>query len=177
MKSLYLFLLLITVAFLSNFFSALNYIVPVILISPVFFENDIKSIGFKNFKRGVIWGFFASSVYIPFIHVDRLDIIQFLNILSFSVFEEIFFRGFMFKELKFIKNIHLKNVFVSALFSLSHIFYYLDPLKILVFFPSIVFGYLYIYSSSILAPIIFHFSSNLFYISFFYKKMISFLLK
>ena len=167
-KWIILYIFLIISLFLSNFISLFYYLVPFILAYPLFFE-DFKALGFKNYKKGIIVGLLSSLFYIPFINLDTLDIRDIFN-MSFVVFlEEVFFRGYLFKEIVFPKDSHLKNILISVLFSISHVVLYLDITKLSVFFPSIIFGYLFIYTGSIAAPFIFHIFSNLFFISFFSK--------
>ena len=163
---LYIFLLISL--FLSNFVSVFYYAVPILLAYPLF-SDDLKLLGFKNYKIGIILGIVSSLFYIPFINWEVLNIKETLNMLFVVFLEEVFFRGYLFKEITLPKNIHLKNIFISFLFAVSHIVLYLDLTKFFVFFPSIIFGYLYIYSSSIIAPFLFHIFSNLFFISFFSK--------
>lgn len=86
-----------------------------------------------------------------------------------SIPEEFFFRGFILDSLgKDWK----ANTVTSVLFSLAHtprLFFYGDYFSILTFFPSLVMGWLYIKTQNTLAPIIFHFLSNLLLILFLQK--------
>ncbi len=167
-KWIVLYIFLLFSLFLSNFISLFYYLVPFILAYPLFFE-DLRYLGFKNYKKGIIVGLLSSLFYIPFINLDALDIRDIFN-MSFIVFlEEVFFRGYLFKEIVFPRNIHLKNIFISLLFSISHVILYLDITKLSVFIPSIIFGYLFIYTGSIAAPFLFHIFSNFFFISYFSK--------
>jgi membrane protease YdiL (CAAX protease family) len=155
---------LFTALILSRFFPFFSNVVIVILLLPLFFY-PLKSVGLKNIKKGAAAGFLFSLPLIPFINLEKITFLFTLNTFLFAFAEEIFFRGYLFKVLE-IKNNHLKNVIVSLLFTLAHVIFYGSFFKITVFFPSLIFGYLYIYTGSILAPIIFHTASNLFYETF-----------
>ncbi len=140
------------------------YLIQIILLSPLYFYS-LKDIGFRNLKKGFYIGTLSS---IPLLVISGLKNIPLeVNFFLYPILEEIFFRGFLFKEVK-IKNIHIKNVFISLLFALAHFLLFGDIFKLTVFFPSLIFGYLYIYSNSLIAPIIFHIASNIFFISFLY---------
>jgi membrane protease YdiL (CAAX protease family) len=81
--------------------------------------------------------------------------------------EEVYFRGFLQEKLgNTIRGLFL----VSFLFSLMHLpqfIFYRDPYALLTFFPSLVMGFLYLRTSNILAPMIFHFLSNSVFLSFY----------
>jgi hypothetical protein len=137
------------------------YVIYIILLLPLAFF-DLKKLGIYEFKRGILWGFLSSSIYFPFV-VNGFSF-GLLNQVPYVFSEEIFFRGFLltrFNE-KF-KNIHLNNIFVSVLFTIPHIILNPSLISVLVFFPSLIFGYLFIYTKSIYAPTIFHYFSNLFF--------------
>ena len=167
-KWIILYTFLIVSLFLSNFIPFFYYTVPLILSYPLLVD-DLQLLGFKNYKKGFILGIVSSLFYVPFLNLEVLNIKETLNMSFIVLLEEVFFRGYLFKEISFPKNIHLKNIFISLLFAISHIVLYLDLTKFFVFFPSIIFGYLFIYTGSIAAPFIFHIFSNLFFISFFSK--------
>ncbi len=167
-----LFLLFLSL-FFGKFNSYFSNITVIILSMPAFFHS-LSSLGFRNLKKGFLVGFISSLVFFPFIKVEDLATLFLINTIIFSFLEELFFRGYLFKIFQ-IRNIHLKNIFISILFSFAHVILYGNLFKITVFFPSLVFGYLYIYTGSIVAPFIFHIFSNLFYESFFQEKLISFI--
>jgi hypothetical protein len=77
-----------------------------------------------------------------------------------AVPEEIFFRGFLQETLgNNVKGI----VLVSLLFAVAHLpalFFYHNYYALLTFFPSLVMGFLYMKTSSILPPVLFHFLAN-----------------
>lgn len=80
--------------------------------------------------------------------------------------EEIFFRGFL--QEVFGNNVK-GIVFVSLLFVGAHLpafFFYRDVPALLTFFPSLVMGFLYMKTSSILPPVLFHFLANVVFRSF-----------
>ncbi len=155
---------LFTALILSRIFPFFSNIVVAVLLSPLFFYPP-KAVGLKNIKKGTAVGFLFSIPLIPFINPKEITFLFTLNTFLFAFAEEVFFRGYLFKALE-IKNNHIKNVIVSLVFTLAHVIFYGSLFKITVFFPSLIFGYLYIYTGSILAPVIFHAVSNLFYETF-----------
>jgi membrane protease YdiL (CAAX protease family) len=88
------------------------------------------------------------------------------QLIGISLPEEVYFRGFLQERLG---NTIGGIVIASLLFSIMHIpqvIMYGDIYSILTFFPSIVMGYLYMKTSSILPSTIFHFSSNIVWLGF-----------
>jgi membrane protease YdiL (CAAX protease family) len=87
------------------------------------------------------------------------------QLLGVSVPEEVYFRGFLQDRL----GNTLKSVLVvSLLFSFMHLpqfIFYGDRYSLLTFFPSLVMGLLYWRTSNILPSAIFHFSSNIVFLS------------
>ncbi len=127
-----------------------------VLLSPLVFEKDIKSLGYRNLKRGLLYGSLSLPVWLllpPSFSCWGVV----LNNLGVAVAEETFFRGFMMRK--------LNNVAVSLLFALPHVILYQNFVSVLTFFPSLIFGWVYLRSGSILAPIIFHWVFNLSYFS------------
>lgn len=82
-------------------------------------------------------------------------------LLAVSLPEEAFFRGFMQEKL----GNNLRGVVVVSLFfSLAHLPRFIisgDIYSTLTFFPSLVMGYLYVRTSNILAPVLFHLLANI----------------
>ncbi len=149
---------------LNSFFINLAYIV---LLIPLAFY-DLKKLGFQNYGKGFMYGTGASLVYLPFI-INGFSINHFLQIPQVFA-EEVFFRGFGLSSFDKM-NVHLSNVLISILFTIPHVIINPSILSVLVFFPSIVFGYLFIYTRSIVAPVIFHWLSNVFFQVFLYKLL------
>jgi len=101
-----------------------------------------------------------------------------LNSLFFLVFlypmiEELIFRGLVqeYIEKKISKNTILKalswaNIFTSLLFVLMHFIYHSPIWAMLVFFPSLVFGYFKERYEHIIPSILLHSFYNLWYFSF-----------
>ena len=101
-----------------------------------------------------------------------------LNSLFFLVFlypmiEELIFRGLVqeYIEKKISKNTILKalswaNIFTSLLFVLMHFIYHSPIWAMLVFFPSLVFGYFKERYGHIIPSILLHSFYNLWYFSF-----------
>ncbi len=160
----FILLVFILLARMNDFFF---YLVFFILIFPLIVKKP-EDIGLKNIKKGFFYGFLSSLIYFPFIWNN-------VSIYSFSqigqVFgEELFFRGYLFNTLR-INNPHLKNIVISGLFTIPHIIVYTNFLSALTFFPSLIFGYLYIRTGSIIAPAIFHLFSNIFFQNYLIHKL------
>ncbi len=146
---------LLFLLFLSKLFPELNFLPFLYMLTPLFFLPD-KTLGFKNYGRGLLYG----SAFLPLLLVLPPDLscpAWVLNQLGIATAEEIFFRGFLMGS--------MGNITVSLLFSLAHLIHFPIVNSLLVFFPSLIFGYVYVRSGSILAPILLHFTANLFYSS------------
>lgn len=93
----------------------------------------------------------------------------FLAVVVYPVCEEIIFRGTIQAELqkrlkitrKGFFHISLANLVTSLLFALIHALYFQTPLAAIVFFPSLVFGYMYEKEKHLFAPIFIHGTYNL----------------
>ncbi len=147
---MYVFLL-ISVAVHS--FLGFEYLTPLALLSPLFFF-DLKEVGFKNYGRGFKWGLpFLIPVFVLFPSEQDLSFIP--NYIGIAIAEEIFFRGFLMRK--------YGNITVSLMFFIPHVILFPTLGAVLTFFPSLVFGYVYKRSSSVIAPIFAHFSANVSY--------------
>ena len=162
-----LYILLVLLLSLTYFNSLFFYASFFVLISPLIFK-DLKELGLKNYRSGILYGSLLSSVYLPFIW-NSISIQNFYQSGQFFA-EEIFFRGYLLSTVP-VKNIHLRNITVSVLFSLPHVIINPDILSVLTFFPSLIFGYLYIRSGSVIAPFIFHLFSNIFFQQYLIHKL------
>jgi membrane protease YdiL (CAAX protease family) len=141
--------------FISRLYPALEILPLLYMLLPLLFLKD-ESLGFKNYGKGVLYG----SLFLPMFLVFPPDIscpAWVLNQLGVATAEEIFFRGFLMSS--------LGNLWTSLLFSLAHLIHFPTLNSLLVFFPSLLFGFVYTRSGSILAPILLHFSANLLYFS------------
>ncbi|MDA8082538.1 MAG: CPBP family intramembrane metalloprotease [Nitrospiraceae bacterium] len=90
----------------------------------------------------------------------------FSQLLRVAIPEEVFFRGFLQQTL----GNNLRGILiVSLLFSVAHLpaFFFLhDASALLTFFPSLVMGYLYMRTSNVLPPVLFHLLANVVYQGF-----------
>ncbi|HXX54037.1 MAG TPA: CPBP family intramembrane glutamic endopeptidase [Thermodesulfovibrionales bacterium] len=87
------------------------------------------------------------------------------QLLAVSVPEEVYFRGFL--QHRFGNTLQAVLV-VSFLFSFMHVpqfIFYGDKYSLLTFFPSVVMGLLYWRTSNVLSSAIFHFCSNIVFLS------------
>lgn len=95
-----------------------------------------------------------------------------MHVVVIAIPEEIFFRGFLQRQ--FEDNGHTQallslggwsitraNLWTSVAFAVGHGLIGLDPLRLAVFFPSLVFGALRDRSGGLTAPVVFHVGCNL----------------
>ncbi|WP_121011835.1 CPBP family intramembrane glutamic endopeptidase [Hydrogenivirga caldilitoris] len=144
---------LLAVLFIAKLSPQLNLLPPLYMIAPLFLIPEEK-LGFRNYGKGALYG----SLFLPLLLIAPPELScpgWILNQLGISISEEVFFRGFMMGS--------LGNLKTSFLFSLAHLIHFPTLNSLLVFFPSLIFGYAYIKSGSILTPILLHFTANLFY--------------
>jgi membrane protease YdiL (CAAX protease family) len=96
----------------------------------------------------------------------------FYNIAVVAFVEELFFRGYLqdrFEEtsLRLFSGHHLvfwiPVLSSAALFGVAHIAVHLDPARMVVFFPALLFGWLRAKTGSLIAPILSHASANVLY--------------
>ena len=150
-------------------------ILPIILVGiPSFlFGKTPSELGYRNYLKGFLWGLGASLIILPVYYVGAphklpFDFEKLVSVIPFylgvAVGEETFFRGFfcsVFENEKLFGILTKNNLLSSILFGVAHALVYYDPSRFIVFFPSLVMGFLYERSGSIVAPILFHFLSDL----------------
>ncbi len=170
-KSYFLVILVaaFTLRFLPQYSAPINFLMFVGI--PLFvYKKSPRELGFRNYLSGLKWGVLSSllllAVYsLVCFKVGRVE--GFGLSLSWALFfftvalgEEVFFRGFfysLFENEEIVKGVLTKNNLISStLFGVAHALVYYDPSMFKVFFPSLVMGWLYERSSSLLAPVIFH---------------------
>ena len=92
------------------------------------------------------------------------------QVLVVALPEEYFFRGYLQTRLESVwpsrrrllgARVGPALLVASVLFALGHLLVDFNGLRLAVFFPALVFGWMRQYSGSILAPVLFHASSNL----------------
>jgi len=173
------FLVILVAAFTLRFLPQYSILVNTLLligIPVLIYRKDAYELGFRNFLSGLKWGLLVSvfvlGVYFilcsSFSKVNfGLSVNALLFYLSVAIGEEVFFRGFfysLFNNEEILKGFLTKNNLVSStLFGVAHSLIYYDPSMFKVFFPSLVMGWLYERSGSIVAPVIFHWLSDLIY--------------
>ncbi len=163
----------VTIRFYPTYSSIINTLlmigIPVVLLRK---SND--ELGIKNFTKGLTWGLGASIVILPVYYAicshfspQAFSGNSIINNLVFffgvAVAEEIFFRGYLYSEIEnepLFLGISKANFISSFLFALAHVLIYYNPAMFKVFLPSLVMGWLYERSNSILAPIVFHWLSD-----------------
>lgn|GEM_PF-1095348 len=177
-----------TILWLINLYLQFYYIhlrgviIPVVLLFfPLFFKKDI---GLRFSFKDLFLGLSVSAlIFAPLLllHLYIQEGIPFFNkklqmpggeVLLYQLFgvalpEEVFFRGFIQAS---FGNRFNAVIYTSLLFSLAHLPVVLaggDPIVLLTFFPSLVMGVLYKKTFNILPSVVFHFFSNLFFLSFY----------
>jgi membrane protease YdiL (CAAX protease family) len=159
-------------------------IAALVLFSTPFLVTDNRMRGLRWDPVGLLIGVVVSIVVLPTyivldllltgntIQTDRITTVLIVSQLFFVALpEEVFFRGYLQEKL----GNSLMGIFiVSLLFALGHFFTlcvasgFIGGIctgSILTFFPSLVMGYLYARMGTLWGSIIFHFLSNIVYIS------------
>ena len=153
--------------------SFLKYLIPLYLLAvPSLFRETIHlRFSVKDAATGIIvsaavlfpfWYFFSPPGR-PFALLPVGAVI--FQLLGISVPEEVYFRGFLQHRLG---NTLRAVLVVSLLFSFMHLpqfIFYGDRYSLLTLFPSLVMGLLYWRTSNILPSAIFHFFSNIVFLS------------
>jgi membrane protease YdiL (CAAX protease family) len=117
----------------------------------------------------VFWGWFVGRTIIPF-SGDALLSTGIWALVGIALPEEVFFRGWMQSRLGEFYDGGVKILgakigpailISSALFTLTHLVTNPDPIRLAVFFPSLIFGWLRARTGSVLAPVLFHWLADL----------------
>jgi membrane protease YdiL (CAAX protease family) len=156
--------------FVYNAFSIapLKYVIPLFLVSAAYIFQ--KKVNIRYSSRDICLSLTVSAVILlPFYYIMSLTGRAFelppLNALLFHLLavsfpEEVYFRGLLQERLG---NNYRGILIVSVLFSVTHLPGFIifgDVYSLMTFFPSLVMGYLYMRTSNVLAPAIFHFLAN-----------------
>jgi len=150
---------LLLTLFVANLYPRLEILPLAYMLLPMLFLSE-KELGLRNFRRGALYG----MGFVPLMVLFPPDLscpAWVLNQLGIATAEEVFFRGYLMKS--------FGNLGTSLLFSLAHLVSFPTVNSVLVFFPSLVFGWAYLRSGSLLAPVLLHWSANLIYFSFIEK--------
>jgi membrane protease YdiL (CAAX protease family) len=137
----------------------ISFLLSSLAVFPLF------ALGFSFYVK---WGFYL-PVTTPF---EGVPIHQWLlyNFLAVALFEELFFRGFVqgrfenWAKARFLgpgATLWVPILVSASLFALAHVAVYLDPLRMAVFFPGLLFAWLRARTGSLLAPNLSHGSANL----------------
>jgi len=172
-KALYSYavLLVILISAHASSLRFLDYVVPVyMLAAPLLLGTRIRiGLSVRQIVFAVIVSFVILIPYLFFFSpAGRLVLLGpgalAFQLLGVSLPEEIFFRGFLQETL----GNNLRTVFfTSILFAVAHLpafFFSGDTFALLTFFPSLLMGILYLRTSNVVPPTIFHFLSNVLYL-------------
>ncbi len=128
-----------------------EYVAFVILLVPVIFLSE-RDLGFRNFKKGLLIGLLPLPAFL-LVGFEVSCPAWVLNQLGIATAEEVFFRGYLMS--------FWGNIMTSFLFSAVHVIKEPSLGSALTFFPSLLFGFAYRLSGSLVSPIILHWFSNL----------------
>ncbi len=172
-KALYAYavLLVIVIAARVFHFRLLDYIVPVYLVATPFALGKKVNMDFSG--RQIVFAVIVSAgLLLPYLFLFS-PARRFLppeggamavQLFSVSFPEEVFFRGFVQDALG---NSYKGVIITSLLFAAAHLpvfFFSGDPSAFLTFFPSLIMGFLYLRTCSVIPPTIFHFLANIVYL-------------
>ncbi|MGC2061743.1 MAG: CPBP family intramembrane glutamic endopeptidase [Thermodesulfovibrionales bacterium] len=168
-RAIIAFCILLGIVFLAHLFPSrvADYLLPLyMIVAPLVLSRKIKfSFSLRQIKYAI---FISLVILVPVSFVLSINrsyhlmgaSAMLVQLVRIALPEEIFFRGFL--QEVFGNNVK-GIVFVSLLFAAAHIpafFFYRDVSALLTFFPSLVMGFLYMRTSSILPPVLFHFLAN-----------------
>lgn len=178
------YLILILIVVVSNNFLSYEYVLSIsasaMILIPILLKKDegIFSFNFKGFLNGVLATVLLVCLYalitriLPFSFGNDLDFssisisLVLINFLLVAVPEEIFFRGYLQKQLG---NTIWSIVIVSLLFAIAHFIticvfrgpgLFVCSINILTFFPSLIMGFLYYKTKTLWSSIFFHSVAN-----------------
>jgi len=157
---------------------------PLLLtVIPIYIKRHIPlKCNCENIKTGIALGTVVSSLTIVpivlLIHIaTQKAVLIYPPGLEFHIYqligvafpEELFFRGFIQETLQNKLGKTIKPIIItSLLFSLCHLPSVIagnSPVVLLSFFPSLIMGALYFWTGDILPSMIFHYFSNMFFMS------------
>lgn len=141
-----LYSLLVFSLLLSRFFDHLWFLPFFILLLPLYFLES-QRFGLKN-----VWNL-TGLVILPLLLT--MDYRYIASVFMLAFVEELFFRAYMMK--------YHTNLVVSLLFVIPHFIVYTDIHSLLVFFPSLLFGYIYEKSNSLVFVTVVHGIFNIIY--------------
>ncbi|MHB8882238.1 MAG: CPBP family glutamic-type intramembrane protease [Thermodesulfovibrionales bacterium] len=174
-KDVLAYLILISLVLLSHLFTfpLFGYILPLYLFwTPFVLRRKIRvSLSGRYMAEGLL---VSAVVLIPFYFImsagRQFHMLQLSAVLGQLVLvalpEEVFFRGYLQES---VGNTLEGALLVSLLFAAAHLpafWFYKDASALLTFFPSLVMGGLYMRTSSVLPPLLFHFLANVVYQGF-----------
>ncbi|MDA8432175.1 MAG: CPBP family intramembrane metalloprotease [Nitrospiraceae bacterium] len=172
-KALFAYALLLVIVFASHAFSLrfAAYLLPIYLVAAPLALGGKITMGISA-RQAALTAMVSVSVLLPFLFLflqGRSFSMPGPVMLTAQLFgvcfpEEVFFRGFIQET---AGNNFRGIVLTSLLFSVAHLpafFYSGDSYAPLTFFPSLVMGFLYLRTSSVIPSTIFHLLANAVYL-------------
>ena len=172
-KALYAYAVLLLIVIPAHAFSLrfLDYLTPLYLVAAPLVLGKRVNINFsgRQIALAVIVSVVILLPFLFFFSVTRKFVPPGAGALAVQLFgisfpEEIFFRGFLQDTLG---NNYKGVIVTSLLFAGAHLpafFFSGDSYAPLTFFPSLVMGFLYLRTSNVIPPAIFHFFANVVYL-------------
>lgn len=172
-KALYAYAVLLMIVFPARAlaFHFLDYVIPAYLAAvPLALSRKIN-LGLSA-RQAALTAIIATAILLPFlaflVAAKRFVLLDpgalAVQLFGVSFPEEIFFRGFLQET---FGNNFRAIVVTSLLFAVAHLpglFFSGDLYAPLTFFPSLIMGFLYLRTSSVMPPTIFHFLANVVYL-------------
>ncbi len=172
-KALGAYAALLMIVFSAHAFALhfIYYAIPVYLVAVPIALGKKVNLGLSG-RQAALTAIISAGALLPFAVFFLLDkrfvllgpVALAAQLFGVSLPEEIFFRGFLQVTLG---NNFRGIVVVSFLFAVAHLpatFFSGDFYAPLTFFPSLIMGFLYLRTSSVVPPAIFHFLANVIYL-------------
>ncbi len=149
---LFLYGLLLLNLTLHRLYGLPNLSILILLLPLAFLPSD--RLGLKS-----PWN--ASLLALPLLYLLYPQNFFSLSLQAFA--EELFFRAYLMQR--------LSNLNVSVLFTVPHVILYTDLWSVLTFFPSLLYGYIYQRTGSLVFVSLLHLASNILWLGFLVSYM------
>lgn len=144
----------------------------VLLLTPLFDKYWRVPLGGVDQKRVIMWLATLMVGVIAIVFRPKLDEYALLTLIFTAIPEEWFFRAYLMTRL----GVGLwANILASIAFSLMHVVSHGGVTALLVFFPSLIYGWLYQKTNDLIIVMLLHAVSNVIYIGFLNDYFIGFI--